>query len=267
MSAILGLYLPANLRLNYNMTAVEKQKTADFLDLAADFLGSGYRSAQRDYLFQDDEAPSAQKGETPSQSGADSIEGVDNGDSIEKIAAEIRACANCSLAEKRTNAAPGEGVTRPLVLVIGEGPGAEEDAQGRPFVGRAGQLLDKMLASINLSRNTNCFIANVVKCRPPENRDPYPEETAACAHFLKRQIALLKPKFILVAGRVAAQSLLKTTEPVGRLRGKFIEYETENGKIPLLITYHPAALLRNEDLKRPTWEDLKLLRSKIEEAN
>ena len=164
----------------------------------------------------------------------------------------------------RTNAAPGEGALQPLVIVIGEGPGAEEDAQGRPFVGRAGQLLDKMLASINLSRNSNCFIANVVKCRPPNNRDPYPEETAACAHFLERQITLLKPRFILAAGRVAAQTLLKTTEPIGKLRGKFKELTVGNMTLPFLATYHPAALLRNEDLKRPAWEDLKLLRSMLD---
>jgi DNA polymerase len=148
-------------------------------------------------------------------------------------------------------------------MVIGEGPGAEEDAQGRPFVGRAGQLLDKMLESIGLSRDTNCFIANVVKCRPPFNRDPFPEETAACAHFLRRQITLLQPKFILAAGRVAAQTLLETTEPIGRLRGRFWELTVGDMTFPLLATYHPAALLRNEDLTRPSWEDLKLLREKL----
>ncbi|MDR0324060.1 MAG: uracil-DNA glycosylase, partial [Treponema sp.] len=140
-----------------------------------------------------------------------------------------------------------------------------EDAQGRPFVGRAGQLLDKMLSAINLSRDTNCFIANVVKCRPPGNRDPHPEETSACAHFLERQITLLNPKFILVAGRVAAQTLLKTTEPIGKLRGKTIDFSVGDISIPLLITYHPAAILRNEGLKRPAWEDLKLLRSMIDD--
>jgi len=248
------------------MTAGEKQKTAAFLDLAEDFLRFGYRGAKRDYQFEDDkQRPSAE--ESASAPTGVSEGAPDGGSSIEKIAAEIRACEDCALGKTRTNAAPGEGVTRPLVMVIGEGPGAEEDAQGRPFVGRAGQLLDKMLSSINLSRNTNCFIANVVKCRPPNNRDPYPEETASCAHFLRRQILLLKPKFILVAGRVAAQSLLKTTEPVGKLRGKFTELTVEGETFPLLITYHPAALLRNEDLKRPAWEDLKLLRSRIEDSN
>jgi len=231
------------------MTAVEKEKIASFLDLTEHFLSSGYRGQTKEYNFSDDEVRSDSRS-----------------DSIEQIAAEIRECNNCQLAKGRTNAAPGEGVKQPLVMVIGEGPGREEDEQGRPFVGRAGQLLDKMLESINLSRNTNCFIANVVKCRPPNNRDPYPEETGACAHFLQRQITLLKPKFILVAGRIAAQTLLKTTEAIGKLRGRFTEFEVGNMTIPLLATYHPAALLRNEDLKRPAWEDLKLLRSKIDNS-
>jgi DNA polymerase len=241
------------------MTAVEKQKAADFLDLAQDFYTYGYRGEKREYHFEDDE-PAA-------QAENNNIDTADKPESIEKIAAEIRACYNCPLGSTRTNAAPGEGVLQPLVMVIGEGPGADEDAQGRPFVGRAGQLLDKMLASINLSRNTNCFIANVVKCRPPKNRDPYPEETSDCAHFLERQITLLKPKFILVAGRIAMQTLLKTTEAIGKMRGKITELTVGTVTYPLLITYHPAALLRNEDLKRPAWEDLKLLRSKLEEPN
>jgi DNA polymerase len=242
------------------MTAEEKQRIACFLDLAGDFLNSGYRDSQREYKFADDIDVQAEKAQANGNSQK-------KDDSIEQIAEEIRACAACRLAITRTNTAPGEGVMRPVVLVIGEGPGAEEDAQGRPFVGRAGQLLDKMLGAINLSRNTNCFIANVVKCRPPENRDPSPEETAACAHFLERQMLFLKPKFILVAGRIAAQSLLKTTEPIGRLRGRFMEFTAGTETFPLLITYHPAALLRNEELKRPAWEDLKLLRSRIEDSN
>ena len=247
------------------MTSIEKQKIADFLDLAQDFYTSGYKGKKREYHFEDD-APAAQSGPVNiDTNGGVSAITTDKTESLEKIAAEIRACYNCGLGKTRTNAAPGEGVLQPLVMVIGEGPGADEDAQGRPFVGRAGQLLDKMLASINLSRNTNCFIANVVKCRPPNNRDPYPEETASCAHFLERQITLLKPKFILIAGRIAMQTLLKTTEAIGKKRGKITELTVGDTTYPLLITYHPAALLRNEELKRPAWEDLKLLRSKLDE--
>jgi len=236
------------------MTSAEKQKIAFFLDITGDFLGSGYRSARKEYQFEDDTFSSAEIRQTPEITS----------DSTGQIASEIRLCNSCPLGKTRTNAAPGEGVQKPLVMIIGEGPGQEEDNQGRPFVGKAGQLLDKMLASINLSRKVNCFIANVVKCRPPNNRDPSLEETTACGHFLKRQIVCLKPEIILAAGRVAAQTLLKTTEPIGRLRGKFTDYSIENMTIPLLVTYHPAALLRNEDLKRPAWEDLKLLRSRLE---
>ncbi len=147
------------------------------------------------------------------------------------------------------------------MLVIGEGPGADEDAKGEPFVGKAGQLLDKMLAAINLSRHTNCFIANIVKCRPPNNRDPMPDEADACRSFLDAQIGILKPKLILAVGRIAAQNLLNTTTGINKLRGQFFEYRG----IPLLPTYHPSALLRNEDLKRPAWEDLKKFRTRLEE--
>jgi DNA polymerase len=185
---------------------------------------------------------------------------------LEQIAAEIHNCKSCRLHETRRNAVPGEGVQNPLVMVIGEGPGADEDSSGRPFVGRAGQLLDKMLAAIGLSRKTNCFIANVVKCRPPENRRPLPDETGPCAFFLERQIRFLKPGFILCAGRSSGQSILKTDEPIGAMRGKIIQYQFDDRTIPLIASCHPSALLRNEDLKRPAWEDLKLLRLAIEQA-
>ncbi|MDR2597577.1 MAG: uracil-DNA glycosylase [Treponema sp.] len=241
------------------MTAVEKKSIACFLDITSDFLSSGYKTKVNDCSFTDDVSSTASSEISLPQDRVSC-----NTDSIEQIADEIRLCKNCPLGMTRKNAAPGEGSLQPLVMVIGEGPGAEEDAQGRPFVGRAGQLLDKMLEAINLSRNSNCFIANVVKCRPPNNRDPYPEETAACAHFLERQITILKPRFILAAGRVAAQTLLKTTESIGKLRGKFTELTAGNITLPFIATYHPAALLRNEDLKRPAWEDLKLLRSMLD---
>lgn len=179
---------------------------------------------------------------------------------IESISSKIQKCTHCQLARTRTNVVPGEGVPHPDVLVIGEGPGYDEDMQGRPFVGKAGILLDKMLAAINLSRTTNCFIANIVKCRPPQNRDPFPEEEEACFSFLEAQIKVLKPKMILCMGRISGQKMLNTQEPVGKLRGNFFEY---NG-IPLMITYHPSALLRNQDLKRPAWDDLKKFRQKLD---
>lgn len=180
--------------------------------------------------------------------------------SIESIAKKIAECSRCKLCSTRTNVVPGEGVKNPAVLVIGEGPGADEDESGRPFVGKAGQLLDKMLAAIQLDRTKNCFIANIVKCRPPNNRDPEAEEAEACSSFLQAQIAVLKPAMILCVGRIAAQNLLKTQTGINRLRGSFYDL---NG-IPVLCTYHPSALLRNADLKRPAWEDLKMFKAKLE---
>jgi len=238
------------------MTADEKTSLAEFLDLAAAVTGSGYRGEKREYHFSDD----ADSGEAAAHVPAAD---ADAPDSLEEVAAAVRACTACKLEATRKNAVPGEGVLNPLVMVIGEGPGADEDATGRPFVGRAGQLLDKMLASIGLSRDSNCFIANVIKCRPPANRDPQPDETAACASFLERQIRIIKPRFILCAGRIAAHTLLNTTEPIGKLRGKFVDFQIGDITLPFLATYHPSALLRNEDLKRPAWEDLKLLRTAI----
>ena len=187
--------------------------------------------------------------------------GADASDALENIARKIAVCKRCRLCEGRRNTVPGIGVPKPLVLVIGEGPGADEDASGEPFVGKAGQLLDKMLAAINLSRHTNCFIANIVKCRPPNNRDPMPDEAEACRSFLDAQISVLKPKMILTVGRIAVQNILNTTTGINKLRGQFFEYRD----IPLLPTYHPSALLRNEDMKRPAWEDLKKFRARLEE--
>ncbi len=191
------------------------------------------------------------------------------GKTIDSIAEKIATCTRCDLYKGRTNTVPGVGVKDPIVLVIGEGPGQEEDSQGLPFVGPAGQLLDKMLESIQLSRNTNCFIANIVKCRPPHNRDPFQSETEACSSFLQAQIALLKPSIILAVGRIAAQTLLQTSDGIGRLHGTFYSYpplSTEGtSSIPLMATYHPSALLRDASYKKPAWEDLKLFKAKLEE--
>ena len=232
------------------MTADEKLKIARFLDIAGDSLYTGYKSPAPEYHFCDDAPVLHEKAQA--------------GDSLQQISSDIMACRACPLCETRTNAVPGEGVSSPLVMAIGEGPGADEDKTGRPFVGRAGQLLDKMLDSIGLSRNSNCFIANVIKCRPPNNRDPHPGETSACAPFLERQIKLLKPQFILALGRISAHYLLKTTDSLGNLRGSFLELNVQGDTIPLLVTYHPSALLREESLKRPAWEDLKMLKAKLE---
>ncbi len=214
-----------------------------------DWIGGGARRERPQPDFEAAAAASARAAESAAGRGR-------AGGALEAIAAEVRACSACPLARARKNAVPGEGVPAPLVLVVGEGPGAEEDESGRPFVGPAGRLLDRMLASIGLSRESNCYIANVVKCRPPRNRDPEPAERAACSPFLRRQIEALDPKAILCLGRVAAQSLLGTAEGIGALRGSFRDFEGRS----LIATYHPSALLRDESLKRPAWEDLKRLR-------
>lgn len=232
------------------MTAAEKERLLDFLDTVEDYARDGFRTPRTKPVLADDAAgPGA--GTAPP------------GDSLEDVAEEVRTCARCRLSAGRRNGVPGEGAALPLAMVVGEGPGADEDATGRPFVGKAGQLLDRMLASIGLFRETNCFIANVVKCRPPNNRDPEPDETAACAGFLDRQIALLRPRVILTVGRVPTQTLLKTKDGIGKLRGRFFDFRG----IPLLPTYHPSALLRDETLKRPAWEDLKLLRERLSSAD
>jgi DNA polymerase len=170
----------------------------------------------------------------------------------------VAGCTACDLCKTRTQTVFGVGNTRAEWLVIGEAPGAEEDRQGEPFVGRAGQLLNAMLLAIGLPRET-VFIANVLKCRPPGNRDPKPEETARCLPFLHAQIALLEPKIILVVGRIAAQTLLQTDVPLARLRGKLHRFGDAN--TPLVITYHPAYLLRTPADKRKAWEDLKFARA------
>jgi DNA polymerase len=141
------------------------------------------------------------------------------------------------------------------VLVVGEGPGAEEDATGRPFVGKAGQYLDRWLKAIDLDRGSNCFIANIVKCRPPGNRDPLPEESAACLPYLQEQIAILSPRAILVVGRIAAQVLTGHAAGIGDLRARQHTF----GDLPLVATYHPSAVLRDSSLRAPVWEDLKRL--------
>ncbi|MBR5964980.1 MAG: uracil-DNA glycosylase [Treponema sp.] len=189
----------------------------------------------------------------------DASEQISAGATIESVAQKIASCARCPLCKTRKNVVPGEGVANPLVLVVGEGPCADEDEQGRPFVGKAGQLLDKMLAAINLSRDKNCFIANIVKCRPPLNRDPSPEESQACRSFLDAQIHVLKPKMILAMGRVALQNLLDTSIGINKMRGQFVDFKG----IPFMATYHPSALLRDESLKRPAWEDLKAFKNKL----
>lgn len=172
-------------------------------------------------------------------------------------------CTSCpELAASRTQTVFGVGNPNADWLVIGEAPGADEDRQGEPFVGRAGQLLNAMLAAVGLARE-QVYIANVLKCRPPNNRDPKADEAAACARFLQRQIALIQPKLILVVGRIAAQNLLDTDAPIGTLRGRV--HRLESG-VPVVVTYHPAYLLRSPQEKRKAWADLCLARATVQIA-
>ncbi len=168
----------------------------------------------------------------------------------------IEACTQCDLARTCTRKVPGKGFQQADVLIIGEAPGHDEDIQGKPFVGRAGQLLDKMLAAIGLSTES-VYITNILKCRPPGNRDPQVDEIAACAQFLRAQIKLVAPKVILSVGRISAQNLLGQQSPLGRLRTQ--QHVLPGTDIPLLVTYHPAYLLRTPSEKAKSWEDLKAL--------
>ena len=175
--------------------------------------------------------------------------------SLADIHAAIAECQGCGLARTATNAVPGAGNPRAEVLVVGEAPGEQEDLRGEPFVGPAGELLTKILGAIELTRDA-VYICNVLKHRPPGNRNPMPDEIRACAPFLQRQVDLIQPKLILALGTFAAQSLLGTKLAIGKLRQQLHWYQG----IPLIATYHPAALLRNDAWKRPTWEDVKLAR-------
>jgi len=173
--------------------------------------------------------------------------------SLADVAALVAGCVKCKLCSGRTKTVPGEGLATARLVVVGEGPGKTEDETGRPFVGRAGELLTKILEAIKLPRD-QVFICNVVKCRPPENRLPQYDEIAACVPYLHRQIELIKPKVILAMGGTAAQTLLSTKQSLGSLRNQVHRFRG----IPLVVTYHPAALLRNPNWKRPTWDDVRI---------
>lgn len=168
-----------------------------------------------------------------------------------ELRAAVSECTRCPLHSSRTQAVFGVGNETADWLIIGEAPGAEEDRRGEPFVGRAGQLLDEMLRAAGQQR-AQVFIANILKCRPPNNRDPEAEEAAACRAYLQRQIELIQPRIILAVGRIAAQQLLETDTPVGRLRGQLHRF----GETPMVVTYHPAYLLRSPTQKRKAWQDL-----------
>lgn len=182
-------------------------------------------------------------------------------DNFEELRENCLNCRRCGLCETRTNVVVGVGNPRSKVMFIGEGPGENEDLQGEPFVGRGGQLLDKMLAAVDLDRKTNVYIANIVKCRPPKNRDPLPEEQEACIGWLRNQVALIRPKIIVCLGRIAAMRIIKPDMKITREHGQFFE---KNGTL-MMATLHPAALLRNPNQKPAAFEDFLKLREKIDE--
>jgi uracil-DNA glycosylase family 4 len=182
--------------------------------------------------------------------------------SLDEIAEKVHKCTRCPLYETATKGVPGEGSSKAKLVCVGEAPGAKEDETGHPFVGQAGQLLTKILAAIDMTRE-QVFICNVLKHRPPGNRNPRREEVEACSPYLIRQLELIKPKVIVAFGTFAAQTLLQTKTPIGQLRGLVHRYHG----IPLVVTYHPAALLRNPAWKRPTWEDVKLARRILDSAS
>jgi len=179
--------------------------------------------------------------------------------SLAELADRVASCTRCALSMSRTNAVPGEGPTDAKLVVVGEGPGATEDETGRPFVGRAGALLTEILAAIDLPRE-QVFICNVVKCRPPQNRKPVPAEIESCVPFLHRQLDILEPAVILAMGGTAAETLLETKQSLGALRNKVHEFRG----IPVVVTYHPAALLRNPHWKKPTWDDVRIARQLVD---
>ena len=176
---------------------------------------------------------------------------LDGPDSLSVIEAQLAGCTRCKLHSGRTQLVFGVGNPNARLMFVGEGPGRDEDLQGEPFVGKAGQLLDKMIVAMGLQRG-DVYIANIVKCRPPGNRDPQPDEVGSCEPFLQRQIRLIKPEVIVALGRYASQTLAGETTAISRLRGKWLEYEG----IALMPTFHPAYLLRNPAEKRPVWADL-----------
>jgi len=174
----------------------------------------------------------------------------------DELLQEIQGCSRCHLAAGRLNTVPGEGSLQADVMLVGEGPGADEDASGRPFVGKAGQLLDRMLEFVKIDRSA-VYIANVIKCRPPGNRNPLSEEVEACLPFLRRQVQIIKPKLIVCMGSVAAKAVMDPEAMISKIRGEFVE---KKGLL-FFATYHPAALLRNDDLKWDSWRDFKKIKA------
>ena len=228
--------VPIEVKAEEIVAAVRKEADADAMDLPTPATA----------------IVAAADGKAPGQA-EDSI--ADDGNALEIFRQQICDCSKCSLCSTRQNFVFGAGNPAAGIMFVGEAPGADEDRQGEPFVGAAGQLLNKIISAMDLRRE-DVYICNILKCRPPNNRDPQPDEIEQCEPYLKRQIELIQPKVICTLGRFAAQTLLRNSDSMGHMRGQSHQYEG----IPLVATYHPAALLRNAQWKRPTWEDMKRVR-------
>ena len=211
-----------------------------------------------------DKAVALERQSAPADAGEADVSSVVSADeSLAPIEREVSACRKCELHQSRTNTVFGCGSPDADWLLVGEAPGQHEDQQGQPFVGRAGKLLDMMIAALGMKRE-QVFIANVLKCRPPGNRDPLPREIEQCEPYLHRQLALIRPKVIVALGRISAQALLKTGAPLGKLRGRVHRYGADD--IPLVATYHPAYLLRSPEQKAKAWEDLWQAKTIVEQS-
>lgn len=232
-----------------------------------DFLTTGFAAQRHELDFTTVESPqeiaARKQKELEAQKGPGEVDYEPVFDaSMQAIVDEVAVCKKCDLYLTRTNTVPGMGNPHADLMIIGEGPGGDEDKQGLPFVGAAGQYLDKWISAIGLTRMEHCYIANIVKCRPPANRDPSGVESKACLPYLYRQIEVVKPKVIMTLGRIASKILLNTETGITVLRGKVHRYKN----IPVVPTYHPAAVLRNMDfLRRPVWEDLQRLKQVLED--
>ncbi len=215
-----------------------------------------------------DPVPGPESGDSPDLFGSERVapsapqDSWSGAASLSSLDAQINTCVQCPLGATRTKFVFGVGNPHASLMFVGEAPGADEDAQGEPFVGRAGQLLNKILEAITLRRE-DVYIANILKCRPPKNRTPVPEEVEQCLPYLRKQIELVKPRLIVCLGLTAAHTLLGTTESLGRLRGRIMAF----AGIPMIVTYHPAALLRNPNWKRPAWEDFQAVQKFLTEHN
>lgn len=243
-----------------------KEQLSDFINIinnAEDVINGGWKTEHEQILIREPAPVQAftASAEAPAVHGEPRRQKEPPLDSLEAIASEIMNCTRCGLSSQRKIPVPGAGVVNPVVMFIGEGPGAEEDKTGVPFIGRAGQYLDKWLAAIDLERDKNCFIGNIIKCRPPGNRDPHPDEIAACKPFLLRQLNLIQPMIIVPLGRFASQFICDSTDGIGKLRGSVHEYHG----IPVVPTYHPSAVLRNPQLRSAVWDDLRKVKELADE--